>query len=43
MEFNKEIETLKMTQAKSKIELKNPIIQLENSKENLTNNESHKR
>ena len=33
MECNKEIETLKRTQAKIKMELEKPIIPLENSKE----------
>lgn len=32
-EFNKEIEPLKRTQAEKKKGLKNPIVQLENSKE----------
>jgi hypothetical protein len=32
MEFNQEIETLKMTQAEMKMEWENPITQLENSK-----------
>lgn len=36
MEFYKEIETLKSTQAEMKLELKHPTIQLENSKENIT-------
>lgn len=35
MEFNKKIETLKITQAEMNMELKNPITQLENSKKAL--------
>ena len=35
MKFNEEIETLKRTQMEMKLELKNPVAQLENSKESL--------
>lgn len=35
MEFNKKIETLKITQAEMNMELKNSITQLENSKKAL--------
>lgn len=35
MEFNKKIETLKITQAEMNMELKNPITQLEHSKKAL--------
>lgn len=44
MEFNKEIETLKRAQAEMKMDLKNPITQLENSKEkHYKQNESNRR
>lgn len=39
-EFNKEIATLKRTQAEKKMGLKNPVVQLENSKEGLTSEEN---
>lgn len=35
-EFNKEMQTLKKIKARMKMELRNPIIQLEDSRESLT-------
>lgn len=41
MEFKKKKEKQKRSQDEMKVDLRNPVVQLENSKESLTSRENH--